>query len=57
MVFSPEVVNKEADPAGGKDYDGGDNLSYEGDGLFEDVNDCCNSKDDTDDVNDCRHIS
>ena len=57
MVFSPEVVDKGADPAGGKDYNGGDNLSYKGDGLFENVDNCSNCKDDTDDVNNCGHIS
>ena len=50
MILCPEIVNQKADPAGKKDDNGADDLSYDGDRLFENVNDSKNRQDKTNDV-------
>jgi hypothetical protein len=39
MILCPEVIDDEAYPAGNKDDDGADDLSYDRDRLLENVDD------------------
>lgn len=51
MVLCIEVVNCQANPAGGEDENCANNLSNNADGLFEDVDDCQDGQYKTYDVN------
>ena len=55
MVLGIEEIHGEADPAGGQDDDGGNDLPDKGDGLLDDVQNGDDRKDNTDDVNDACH--
>ena len=55
MVLGVEVVNDQANPAGGQHEDGGDNLSDKGNRFLDDVDDGEDGKDDADDVDDGTH--
>ena len=55
VILRVEVVDDEADPAGAEHEDGADDLSDDGDGFLENVNDGEDGKDDTDDVDDGSH--
>ena len=55
MVLRVEVIDDEADPAGGEHEHGADDLTHEGDGLLDDVEDGEDGEDDADDVNEGTH--
>lgn len=55
MVLGVEEVNGKTDPARSKYYYCGNDFSYEGDGLLENVENCYYRKDYADNVNDA-HI-
>ena len=50
VILGVEVVDCEANPTGGKDYDGADDFANKADGLFENVDYCQNCQYNTDNV-------
>ena len=50
VVLCPEEIDGKSDPARNEHKDRADYLPDEGDGLFEDVKDCQDGQDYTDDV-------
>ena len=55
VILGIEVVDDEADPAGGEHEDGGDDLADGGDRLLDDVKDGEDGEDDADDVDEGSH--
>lgn len=52
MVLRVEIIDKESDPTGHQYDDGADDLSDKGNRLLENVYDCENRQDQTDNVDD-----
>ena len=57
MILGVEVVDGKADPARAENENWADDLSYEGNRLFDDVEDCDDRENDTDNVNKWAHRS
>ena len=52
MILCVKVVDDEADPAGDKHQNAGNDLAHEGDGLLDDVEDGEDREDQTDEIDD-----
>ena len=51
MILGVEIVDGKADPARAENENLANDLSYEGNRLFDDVEDCDDRENDTDNVN------